>query len=71
MTAGGGCVNETRLFKVGNELTNLPRHAWYYDTINATVKSEFLPKCQTAFGIKGPLDLTGTRQESLLSIVTR
>jgi hypothetical protein len=71
MTAGGGCVNETRLFKVGNELTNLPRHTRYYDTINVTVKFEFLPKCQTAFGIKDPLDLTGIRQESSLFTVTR
>ncbi|HXQ80392.1 MAG TPA: hypothetical protein VN775_03705, partial [Opitutaceae bacterium] len=41
MTAGGGCMGESRMFKVGNELTDLPRHMWYYDTINVAVKCGF------------------------------
>lgn len=31
-------MGESRMFKVGNELTDFPRRIQYYDTTNATVK---------------------------------
>jgi len=30
-------MGESRMFEVGNELTDLPRRIWYYDTINVAV----------------------------------
>ena len=31
-------MGEARVFKVRNQLTNLARHIWYYDTMNVGVK---------------------------------
>jgi hypothetical protein len=73
MTAGGRCVKETRVFKVGNELTNLPRQAWYYDTIDVVVKFEFEISVEEPdrVWINHPLDFTRTQQEASPCPVTR
>jgi hypothetical protein len=68
-------MNESRLFKVGNELTDLPRPIWYYDTMNVAVKRGFaIPgKWLHSIRIKAedPRDFTGMQQKSLPSPVTR